>query len=161
MSELDVIDVAATHRIKFSVGWEKDPDEPRSSEREVRAGSPTAGSRCSGRCRSRAYAAAEVEFADAGVPGAAAGCRVVFVHMPKRRPIGIEGCHCIVAPAAGAGLRAAATEHDRFTLTEVTWGISGEAPGVTNRGELAGAGCGIANCRVSVRIHSYAGHPAE
>ena len=45
MSELDVIDVATTHRIKFSVGWEKDPDETSASEREIRTGGPKTGCR--------------------------------------------------------------------------------------------------------------------
>src|SRR5438094_9576529 len=45
MSELDVIDVATTHRIKFSVGWEKDPDETSASERDIPTGGPKTGCR--------------------------------------------------------------------------------------------------------------------
>src|SRR6266446_8851981 len=100
MSELNVIDVAATHRIKFSVSWEKDPDQPRSSAREVRTACPTARSRRSGRCRRRTYAASgKVEFADTRVPVETAGVRIVFVHVPEAHAIrGVDSGHAIVAP---------------------------------------------------------------
>src|SRR5205807_9366665 len=124
---------------------------------------PTAGSRCSSWGRSWAYpAAGEVEFTDACMPVETAVDGFILVHVPEACAIGrIDGSHTIIAPAAvGIGLAPGAGEHCVFPLTEVVQRVAGKTPGITNAWENARAGYGIADGRVSILIHGYAGHEA-
>ena len=81
--------------------------------------------------------------------------------MPESHAIArIDGSHGIIAPATPrVGLVACAILHYSFPLSEITWRVIGKTPSVTNSGEYAGAGCGIADSRVAVVIHGDAGHP--
>ena len=81
--------------------------------------------------------------------------------MPEGHAIArIDGSHGIIAPAAPrVGFVACAIFHYSFPLSEITWRVIGKTPSVTNSGEYAGAGCGIADSRVAVVIHGDAGHP--
>jgi len=81
--------------------------------------------------------------------------------MPEGHAIGwIDAGHGVIAPAAPVvGLVACAILHYSFPLSEITCRVTGKTPSVTNSGEYAGAGCGIADSRVAVVIHGDAGHP--
>src|SRR5262249_27245868 len=155
ISELDVIDVAATHRIKLAVTWEKHPNQPRSSLRHVRPCRPIAGR---GRwrwgwCCAGAY---EIEFADACVPVAALG---ILVDMPEVRAIGgIDFRPGIITPPGAASLRADSRKHDAFSLHKVVWRISAETSRVPNRREDCRARGGIAYARAPCVIEGDAGH---
>jgi hypothetical protein len=62
----------------------------------------------------------ELEFADACRPLVIAGFHIVFVRMPEANTVGgIDGRHGIIAPAVGAGLRAAAIGQSCFALAQV------------------------------------------
>ena len=96
------------------------------------------------------------------MPVELAGDSFVLVHVPEAKAIGgIDGSHAIIAPAStGVSLAAGAAKHCVFSLGEVTWRISDKTPGITNAWEHGWAGYGVANGRIAILIHSYAGHKA-
>ena len=81
--------------------------------------------------------------------------------MPEGHAIGrIDAGHGIIPPATSiVGLVAAAIEHRSFPLAKVIWRVGGKTSRITNPGEHAGAGYGIADNRVAGVIHGDAGHP--
>ena len=82
--------------------------------------------------------------------------------MPEGQAIGgIDGVHGVIAPPARVkSLGAAAIGHDGLALTEVIWRIGGKATGITNTREDRRIRRRIADGRVSILIHGYAGHKA-
>src|SRR5207245_11637694 len=80
------IEGTPAHGVEFPVGWKINANLTDPGGRQRRCGCPTAGSRCSGRRRRGAYAAAgEIEFPDASVPVKTAGSCLVFVPLPEAK----------------------------------------------------------------------------
>ena len=82
--------------------------------------------------------------------------------MPERQVIRWINAHStVVAPAAGRdGLVSTARDQRRFALRESIWGITKQAPRITN-GWLQGvARNAVTDRHVSKRIHTDAWHPA-
>jgi len=108
-------------------------------------------------CWSRCSAPPKIELADPRVPVAILG---ILVDMPEVHAVGrIDFCPRVITPARPTSLGSDSRKHDGFSLRKITWRVTDQPSGITNRRDDCRVGSRITDDRVSTLIGGYAGHP--
>jgi hypothetical protein len=77
----------------------------------------------------------KLNLPNARMPVKTASCRFVFVHVPKRHAISIDGSHAIIAPASlVSDSLPVPLNIVSFPLDEVTWRVVGKTSRITDPG---------------------------